>query len=132
MFNKNFDIKDLEYVPAPKTAGPEVPPGEVRHGPKRPRKGHFVMFPREWMERLSSAQHIATYRVALHLLHQRFKDRREMVRLSNGTMALGGVSKGQKWRALAELEAFGLVSIERRPRKSPIVTLLYPGRLGDP
>jgi hypothetical protein len=122
VFNKNFDIKDLEYVPAPEV----VPaPGEVNITPPRPRKGHFVMVPLEWMERLESAHQIATSKVALHLLHQSFKDRRPVVRLANGVLALKGISRVQKRRALGEMEALGLISVERRPRKSPIVTLLY-------
>jgi hypothetical protein len=125
VFNKNFDISELAYVPAPKTAGPEVPPGEVNITPKRPGKGHFVMLPLEWMERLESARYIATPKVAHRLLHQSFKDRRHVIRLANGVLALKGVSRDQKWRALGELEALGLISIERRPRKSPIVTLLH-------
>jgi hypothetical protein len=122
---KNFDLKDLVYVP---TTAPTVPapPGEVNITSPRPRKGHFVKVPLEWMERLSAARLAATWKVALHLLHESFKNRRQVIRLANGTLALDGISKWQKWRALAELEKLGLVSVERRPNKSPHVTLLYP------
>ena len=123
---KNFDLKDLVYVP---TTAPTVPapPGEgVRHLPTRPRKGHFVKVPLEWVARLSAARLAATWKVALHLLHESFKNRRQTIRLANGAVALDGISKCQKWRALAELEGLGLVSIEHRPRRSPDVTLLYP------
>jgi hypothetical protein len=126
MYNKNFDLSELAYVPAPKTAVPTPPPGEVNIRPQRPRKGHFVKVPLEWMERLNSARSAATWAVALHLLHQSFKDRRHDIRLANGALALKGVTPKQKWRALEELGKLGLVSIENRPRKSPIVTLLSP------
>jgi hypothetical protein len=124
MFNKNFDIEALKIkasdVPAPTEAGVRV----VR--PQRPRKGHFVMLPLEWMYRLDAARCVATSKVAHHLLHQSFKDRRQTIRLPSGVLGLKGVSRDQKWRALAELEVLGLISVERRPRKSPIITLLYP------
>jgi hypothetical protein len=121
--DKEFDLEDLRYVPSSSTA---PAPGGVNITPKRARKGHFVKVPLEWMERLNSAHCVATAKVALHLLHQSFKDRRQAVRLASGVLALKGVSRDQKWRALAELEVLGLISVERRPRKSPIITLLYP------
>jgi hypothetical protein len=128
MFNKNFDIEALKIkssdVPAPSEAGIQT----VR--PQRPRKGHFVMLPLEWMYRLDSAHCVATSKVAHHLLHQSFKDRRQTFRLASGVLALKGISRELKRRALEELEALGLVSVERRSRKSPVVTLLYPAEGG--
>jgi hypothetical protein len=124
MFNKNFDIEALKIkscdVPAPSESGIQT----VR--PQRPRKGHFIKLPLEWVYRLDTARCVATSKVAHHLLHRSFKDRRQTIRLASGVLALKGVSRDQKWRALAELEVLGLISVERRPRKSPIVTLLYP------
>jgi hypothetical protein len=126
VFNKHFDINDLEYVPAPTLAAPAPTVGEVRTAPRRARKGHFVMVPLEWVYRLSSARASGnTWTVATHLLHQSFKDRRTTIRLANGALALNGVSRAQKRLALGVLERLGLVIVERRARKSPIVTLIH-------
>ena len=45
------------------------------------------------------------------------------VKLANRGLGLDGVSRFAKWRSLAELELLDLVTVERRPRKSPLVTL---------
>jgi hypothetical protein len=42
-------------------------------------------------------------------------------RLPNKWLSTVGISRQRKWEALVELEHLGLISIERRPRKSPVV-----------
>ena len=84
------------------------------------RREHFVRVPWKWVEQLEDARYIATYRVALHVLYQHWKNRGAFT-LSNS--AIKGVSRHAKWRALAELELLGLISIERRPRRSPRITI---------
>jgi hypothetical protein len=81
----------------------------------------FVQVPWTWIEQLAKARHIATYRVALHILYQHWKRGGKPFSLSNG--AVCGVSPRQKWRALQELEGLALVKVERRPRKSPLVAV---------
>jgi hypothetical protein len=95
---------------------------------RRRRRDQFVKVPMEWMHRLESARLTATYRVALHLLHEGFKahGHGNRIRLANGAMALKGVTRWQKWRAIDELEVLGLIRVKHRPRKSPEITLLYP------
>jgi hypothetical protein len=88
------------------------------------RRQHFVKVPWTWVEQLVKARHVASYRVALHLLYQRWKTDSQVVQLSNGVLVHEGVARRAKWRALRELEKLGLISIERRPRRSPIITLL--------
>jgi hypothetical protein len=53
------------------------------------------------------ARHAATYKVAAQILYQYWKNNGEAFTLGNS--ALNGVSRWQKSRALAELEAFGLI-----------------------
>jgi hypothetical protein len=60
------------------------------------------------------------------LLFRSFQERRDTIKLANGLLALLGINRCQKRRALVELEAMGLVVVEHRERKSPNVTLLYP------
>jgi hypothetical protein len=89
---------------------------------KRARK--FTMFPLLWEEKLTEARHLGTYRVALHLLHRAWRGKGEPILLANGQLATKGVTRRTKWLALAELERLGLIVVERRPRKSPIITIL--------
>jgi hypothetical protein len=90
---------------------------------KRKRQ-HFIQVPWDWVERLATARYIATYRVALHILYRHWKDRGLPFTLSNGAMAIEGVSRWQKWRALQELEQLGLITIERNKRKSPKIVVV--------
>jgi hypothetical protein len=90
--------------------------------PRKIRHGHFVKIPCWWIERLAKDAHYrATHVVALHLLYQQWKLRGQAIKLSNAILKIEGVSRGQKWRALRELERAGLITIERRSRKSPLV-----------
>lgn len=85
----------------------------------RRRRQHFVRVPWTWVERLAKARYTATYRVALHILYRHWKGSGQPFTLSNGMVAMEGVSRWQKWRALGELEQLGLITIERRQRKTP-------------
>jgi hypothetical protein len=85
--------------------------------------GGFTKFPDSWANRLRSARGV-TYRAALFILRQYWKTNGQPVRLSNTGMASEGVGRHSKWRALQELERAGLIRVEKRPRKSPIITIL--------
>jgi hypothetical protein len=88
------------------------------------RRRHFIKVPWSWVERLAGARHVATYRVALHLLYQHWRQGDRPILLANGMLRREGVAPGTKWRALRELEQLGLITIERRPCKSPLVTVI--------
>jgi hypothetical protein len=105
-----------------------LPPEMVRERritmPRKIRHGHFVKIPCWWIDRLAkSTRYRATFLVALHLLYQHWKLRGQPVKLANGALRMEGVSRGTKWRALVELEQAGLITIERRSRKSPVITV---------
>jgi hypothetical protein len=87
------------------------------------RRRHYVMVPWTWIERLEGATG-QTYRVALCLLYLSWKGEGEPVKLANGMLRIDGVSRQSKWRALNDLERRGLVAVERRPRRSPIIRLV--------
>jgi hypothetical protein len=90
-----------------------------------PRARHqFTIVPRSWSDRLAAARHVGTYKFALHLLHQYWKNGGRPISLTNTFATNAGVSRRSKWRALGELERLKLIEVERRPRKSPLVTLL--------
>jgi hypothetical protein len=88
------------------------------------RREHFVQMPWTWVERLAKARYIATYRLALHVLYRHWKGDGQPFTLSNGMVAMEGISRGQKGRALDELEQLGLLTVERRPLRSPRITVL--------
>ena len=88
------------------------------------RKRQFIKVPMDWHIRLLRARNIAASKVGLHLLWLHFRDNGRPTRLGNLALALEGVTQKQKLRALDELERLGLISIERRRRRSPIVTVI--------
>jgi hypothetical protein len=87
------------------------------------RRQHFVKLPMSWYERMKGA-HGQTYRVAWYLLYLHWKGNGDPIKLTNGMLRMDGVSRYSKRRALKNLEQRGLVTIEQRPRKSPIVRVL--------
>jgi hypothetical protein len=120
------DGQDADQAMLDRLRLPDVPgaaPGPVTTNTKQ-RHQQFVKFPRAWVDRLQRASYTSTYRVALHLLFHHWKSDGCPIRLSNVALAEAGVSRDQKWRALRELECLGLIRIERRRRRSPMITLL--------
>ncbi len=62
--------------------------------------------------------------VWLWLLHQAWKTGSKTVAVPNGALLKYGVSRKIKRAALRQLEAAGLIAVERRSRKTPTVTVL--------
>jgi hypothetical protein len=87
------------------------------------RRNQFIMMPMPWFEKLAGTTD-QTHRVVLYLLHLHWKGNGGPIKLANGMLRSCGVSPRSKWRALAELEQRGLIEVERRPRRSPIVHLM--------
>jgi hypothetical protein len=86
------------------------------------RREHFIKVPFSWVERLSGASG-QVIRLALLLLYLHWKSRGAPIKLANGMLKIDGIGRTTKWRALLELERRGLISIERRPGKSPWVSV---------
>jgi hypothetical protein len=113
-----FDLDALRVNPANPNLRPK---GTARKAKWQKR---FILVPWAWADRLKEAHYIGTYRVALHLLYEHWRNGGRAVVLSNCASEKIGVSRKVKWDALRELEWWGLIAIERRPRKSPLVSLL--------
>jgi hypothetical protein len=113
-----FDIDGLRIDPADPAY---VDKARKPHKTKWQRE--FVRVPWSWVDRLKAASGISTYRVALFLLYEHWRNGRRPIRLSNSALISEGVTRSSKSRALQELEHLGLVKIKRRPQKSPMVTL---------
>jgi hypothetical protein len=86
------------------------------------RRTHFVRFPMTWFERMRGAPG-QTYRVALYLLYLNWRGKGAPIKLANGMLREDGVGRHSKWRALGDLEARDLISVERRRSRSPIIRL---------
>jgi hypothetical protein len=115
-----FSLDGLRIDPADPDLRPKV---ATAHRKPKWRK-QFVRVPWAWIDRLKDARNLSTYRVALHLLYEYWRGGGRSVVLSNSALKDAGVNRWTKWDALLELERLGLIVIERRPRKSPLVTLL--------
>jgi hypothetical protein len=84
----------------------------------------FVKVPKMWQVRLGEIQaNGSTYRVALYLLDRATWG--EQVPLGNRVLEKHGVNRRAKWRALETLRQAGLVAVEHRPRRNPIVRVRW-------
>jgi hypothetical protein len=115
------DSKGAHYNPEVAAVGEVLERRLVPRKMQR-RQEHFVRVPWTWIDRLKGADG-QTYRVALYLLYMDWKGDGSPVKLTSGALAVDGVPRETKRRALADLERRGLVTVERLPRKSPIVRL---------
>jgi hypothetical protein len=112
---ESFDLEKLRLPPGHEKWA--VVPVKIQK-----RRKHFIKLPLTWHERLVESRQLATYKVAAEILYRYWRNNGEPFTLAN--CALKGVSRWQKGRALAELEAFGLITVQRRKRKSPLVTVV--------
>jgi len=84
----------------------------------------FVKFPKMWRLRLAETRaNGCAYRLALYLLDQASFSRQ--VTLSTARMRKLGVGRDGKRIGLRQLRKAGLIAVEERPRKSPIVTVRF-------
>ena len=111
-----FDIKRLRIDPA-KIAAPPIPT-KIRK-----RREKFVKVPMTWYEKLSKPppRGRCTCLVAWYLLYLNWKNHGKPFKLANGMLNYDGLSRDSKMRALRDLERRGLITVERRSRKSPII-----------
>jgi hypothetical protein len=113
----DFDLDELRLDPALVATAKAAPaPAPARSKSAR----GFVMVPISWVERLAWAQ-ACTYRLALHVLHADWKHDGHQFRLANEGLAAANVSRWGKYTGLRELERLGLVVVDWRDRKSPLI-----------
>jgi hypothetical protein len=90
----------------------------------RRRRKLFVKVPWTWVERLMKARRLSTSKVAHYVLHLHWHHGGKPFPLANGMLAMDGVNRFRKWDGLRELEELGLIRVDRRQSKSPLVTAL--------
>jgi ribosomal protein S25 len=91
---------------------------------KAKQKDAFVKVPMWWIAEASKATRSPAALVCVHLLHASWKARKATFPLSNSYLERHGVSRSVKRRVLRNLEAAGLITVERRNGRSPRVTLV--------
>jgi hypothetical protein len=84
----------------------------------------FVKMPLWWIETAARHARSPATLVMVELLRASWKAKSLSFPLSNGRLEKLGVSRDVKRRVLSDLERGGLIRVERRSRRTPIVTLL--------
>src|SRR5215470_2307576 len=113
-----FDLDSLRLPADHVVVEKRVEPRKIRE-----RRDKFVKLPWTWVEKLTGAGG-HTWAVAAHLLFLEFSQKSNTFKVANGMLAMSGVSREGKRRALLDLEQRGLIAVQRRARKTPTVTLL--------
>jgi len=81
----------------------------------------FVQVPLDWAVAMTRATGTPKALVAIELLYAAWKADDEVVTLPAGRLGAAGVDRHTRRRALLELEAAGLVALDRRPGKPFLV-----------
>jgi hypothetical protein len=89
---------------------------------KRKKTEPFVKVPLRWIEAAAKATGSPTTMLLIELLRLRWKTQSDTFPLPNKRLAKLGVGRDLKARKLRDLEQAGLLTVERRPQKTPSVT----------
>jgi hypothetical protein len=87
------------------------------------RKEVFVKVPLWWMEQVAHVTRSPQTFVCVWLLHLSWEAKSLTFPVPNGRLGKRGADRRMKRRALASLEAAGLITVDRQHGKTPIVTL---------
>jgi hypothetical protein len=107
-------------------AGAAMQPSKEQRTVDRRQKGYFTKVPWTWVKAFRRGRSIATVNLALHLLFIHFDTKHKTFKVTNQMAAEAGVSRYQKTRALTEMESWGIIMVEWRDKKNPIITLMLP------
>jgi hypothetical protein len=91
---------------------------------KRKKPELFVKVPLWWAAKAAKATKTPKALVWVRLLHLAWKAKSLTFPLPNGKLEDNGVSRFAKYRALRELEAAGLIVVERRHGKTVMVSIV--------
>jgi hypothetical protein len=91
---------------------------------KRKKVDAFVKVPLPWIAAAANHVRSPATLVMVELLYASWKARRSTFSLPNVRLAKLGVSREIKRRVIRDLERGGLITVERKPSKSPIITLV--------
>jgi hypothetical protein len=105
----------------------ELTPLQKKQSKPRPRASsvEFVMLPYEQTLAAAARARNTQLAVLVELTHQRFKTHENPISFDNKVLVAVGINRWAKYDALVGLEAAGLISVEWRLGRSPLVTLLW-------
>jgi hypothetical protein len=97
---------------------------------RKPFKINFVKLPGYWIERLKHARHLATFRLAHHILREDHKQKYG----GGGDIVLSTASTGlprtTRWLATKEMVGLGLIQVQQDGRQAVRVTKVFDRRPG--
>jgi DNA-binding transcriptional ArsR family regulator len=121
--NRNpIDIETLRIDPTDPAYVPRASGAAKTRKKKWERQ--YILFPWSWLDRLKTTGRGATWRLALFLVYEHWRTGGRTIKLTNIMAAEVGVSPDAKGRAIDDLEQAGLIEVERRPKRSPRISLL--------
>jgi hypothetical protein len=121
----NLDLEDLVAAqPAQRgeAAMPKAEGNAVANAARRASEP-FDKFPRWWTLLMKDAG-VGSFKIALLLLHLNWKSSGRPIIVSAAAAKARGVGARQKVTAVLELERLGIIRVERRPKKSSLITVL--------
>jgi hypothetical protein len=92
--------------------------------PVKSKKDAFVKVPLWWAAEAAKATHLPRMLVLIELLHRSWKAKSLTFPFPNGRLEKKGVGREAKRRVLRDLEAAGLITVDRRHGKTVWVTLV--------
>jgi hypothetical protein len=92
--------------------------------PIKRKKPEFVRVPLHLIGKAAAATGGKRMLVWILILHQSWRRRTPAVTVTNDMLRTYGISRETKRRALEQLEAVGLISVQWRANKNPIATLV--------
>lgn len=115
----SFDVEQFR-LPKRDRATPQKP----ERPPRRQLQGEFLKgpVPMDWLCRAAQLPGKA-FQVAVAIRFQEGVKRSRTVTTPSKTLTKMGITRQSAYRALKALEASGLVSVERHPGRSPLVTI---------
>jgi hypothetical protein len=113
-----------EYRAKLAAAGAKKPAPKPKPDRSKPLEVQFFQFPAVVLEKIILTTHNAELAVLAQLYETWFINfKKNPIKLTSTSLKRYGISKDQKWRALQSLEKSGQITVERRTKKNPLITL---------
>ena len=107
-----------------KLRSPDAPSDDA--SPKRPTLGQYLLIPDDWLDRLDAIPGRHAHRLMIGLMRISWRQKSATVKVTNKIFLGCRMDRHTKSETLRRLEQAGMISVERRPRKSPLVTIRLP------
>jgi|SRR5258708_6650960 hypothetical protein len=93
---------------------------------RKKKRQRFALMPMSWLETVlrRRAGSDVTLKVVLLLLHEYWRNGKRPIKLTNVALAKIGVNPESKRRALGRLRQMGVINVEGRKGKNPLIAFL--------